>query len=146
MSRHFTIDEARSLIPEVERLIRDAVALKPEYDEAEREFQRFTERVMMVGGMLVDREQAFALRNRRESAATRLRNALETLQGMGCMVKDLDMGLVDFPTLFRGEEVLLCWKLGETDIAFWHGMEEGFRGRKAIDEDFRRHHQGGEKD
>jgi hypothetical protein len=67
---------------------------------------------------------------------------VEEVQEMGCLVKDLDMGLVDFPTTFRGEEVYLCWKLGEEEIAFWHGVDEGFRGRKAIDRDFRAHHQG----
>jgi hypothetical protein len=54
-------------------------------------------------------------------------------------VKDLDTGLVDFPTLFRGQEVYLCWKLGEASIEFWHSVDEGFRGRKAIDRDFRDH-------
>jgi hypothetical protein len=61
---------------------------------------------------------------------------------MGVLVKDLDTGLVDFPTLFRGVEVYLCWKLGENGIEFWHGVEEGFRGRKSIDQDFLDHHEG----
>jgi len=61
------------------------------------------------------------------------------LQDLGCLVKDLDTGLVDFPALFRGQEVYLCWKLGEPSIEFWHGVDEGFRGRKAIDSDFRDH-------
>ena len=64
------------------------------------------------------------------------------MQAIGCVVKDLDIGLIDFPTEFRGEEVYLCWKLGEPRIEFWHGVEEGFRGRKAIDQDFRDHHRG----
>jgi len=71
-----------------------------------------------------------------------LRNAIESVQELGCVVKDLDIGLIDFPTLFRGEEVYLCWKLGEPVIAFWHGVDEGFRGRKAIDRDFRDNHCG----
>jgi hypothetical protein len=49
-------------------------------------------------------------------------------------VRDLDLGLVDFPSLLEGEEVCLCWKLGEERIAFWHGIEEGFAGRKPLDE------------
>ncbi len=56
-------------------------------------------------------------------------------------MKDLDIGLVDFPTLFQGEEVYLCWKLGEAGIRFWHGIDEGFRGRKPIDAEFLEHHQ-----
>jgi hypothetical protein len=97
---------------------------------------------MMMGGMSINREQAAEARNRRESAARQLRGAIEQVQELGCMVKDLDTGLVDFPTLFRGVEVLLCWKLGEPAIGYWHGMDEGFRGRKAIDQDFLEHHEG----
>jgi hypothetical protein len=57
-------------------------------------------------------------------------------------VKDLDIGLVDFPTTFNGVEVYLCWKLGEPGIEFWHGVEEGFRGRKPIDREFLENHRG----
>jgi len=96
----------------------------------------------MMGGMMVDRDRARTTRERRNSLAQRLKSAIEQVQEVGCVVKDLDMGLVDFPTLFRGVEVCLCWKLGETRIEYWHGMEEGFRGRKRIDEDFLRHHRG----
>ena len=60
----------------------------------------------------------------------------------GCLVKDLDKGLVDFPTLFRGEEVYLCWKMDEPAIQFWHSVEEGFSGRKQIDQEFRDNHRG----
>jgi hypothetical protein len=50
--------------------------------------------------------------------------------------------LIDFPALYQGREVLLCWKLGEDRIAFWHGVDEGFRGRKPIDDEFRENHRG----
>jgi hypothetical protein len=142
MPKRFTLAEAQKLIPEVERVVRDGVALKSEYDEAERALQSLTERVMLMGGMHVDREHAIGVRTRRDEVAARLRNSIEQLQGLGCVVKDLDIGLVDFPTLFRGEEVYLCWKLGEHEIEFWHGVDEGFRGRKAIDKDFLEHHRG----
>src|SRR5947199_127615 len=52
------------------------------------------------------------------------------LEELGVLVKDLDRGLVDFPALRDGEEVLLCWEVGEDEIAFWHGVDEGFAGRK----------------
>ena len=58
------------------------------------------------------------------------------MQEIGCLIKDLDIGLIDFPTTYRGEEVYLCWKLGEPGIEYWHGVDEGFRGRKPIDQDF----------
>ena len=74
--------------------------------------------------------------------ATGSRALVERIQEMGCVIKDLDIGLVDFPTLFRGEEVYLCWKMDEPGIGFWHGVHEGFAGRKPIDQDFLEHHQG----
>jgi hypothetical protein len=92
--------------------------------------------------MLVDRDHAVDAKRRRDAVASKLRAVIEEVQDFGCVVKDLDTGLVDFPTLLRGVEVYLCWKLGEAKIAFWHGVDEGFRGRKAIDQDFLDHHRG----
>jgi len=142
MPKRFTLAEAQGMIPRVERLMRDAVALKTDFDEAERVIRAFSEKIMVMGGTLVDRRQSVDSRARREAAAAMLRTAIEQVQEMGCVVKDLDIGLVDFPTMFHGEEVYLCWKLGESAIEFWHGVDEGFRGRKAIDKDFREHHEG----
>lgn len=142
MPKRFTHAEAQSLIPQVGQLLSGAVAAKTEYQEAESVIQQFTERVMMMGGVTVDRDRAVDARSRRDSAATALRAAIEQLQETGCVLKDLDIGLVDFPTLLRGVEVYLCWKLGEPAIEYWHGVEEGFRGRKAIDQDFLDHHTG----
>jgi hypothetical protein len=92
--------------------------------------------------MQVDRAQLTARKQRRESAAHSFQSSIERVQEFGCLVKDLDIGLIDFPTVFKGEEVYLCWKLGEGSIQFWHGVQEGFRGRRAIDEQFLREHQG----
>ena len=142
MPKRFTLAEAQSLIPHLSRLLREAINLKSEYAEAERALQSFRERVMTMGGVVLDRERALSAKNRRDSAAGRLRHAIEQVQELGCVVKDLDTGLVDFPTLFRGQEVYLCWKLGEPQIEFWHGVQEGFAGRKPIDQDFRDGHQG----
>ncbi|HEV2445899.1 MAG TPA: DUF2203 domain-containing protein, partial [Candidatus Sulfopaludibacter sp.] len=138
----FTHAEAQSLLPQVERLLRNALALKSEYEESEREAQAFGQRIMLMGGMVVDREKALEAKRQRESAAGRLRAVLEEIQETGCLIKDLDIGLVDFPTLLRGTEVYLCWKLGEEAIGYWHGVDEGFRGRKPIDQEFLDHHEG----
>jgi len=146
MPRRFSLAEAQRLIPRVERLMRDALARKEDYDQAERAIASFAERVMLMGGMNVDRDRARNARQLRDSAAQNLRDTIERLQELGCVVKDLSIGLVDFPTRFRGADVYLCWRLGESAIEFWHGMDEGFRGRKAIDEDFREHHEGEPED
>jgi hypothetical protein len=142
MSQRFTLAEAERLIPLLERLLREAVTMKAEYDGAGEILQALNQRVAMMGGMTVNRNHAVEARGRREVAGTRLRRALEQVQETGGLVKDLDTGLVDFPTMYRGVEVCLCWKLGEPAIEYWHGADEGFRGRKPIDQDFRDQHRG----
>jgi hypothetical protein len=58
---------------------------------------------------------------------------VNAIHGRGAIVKDIAEGLVDFPALRLGEEILLCWRLGEDEVAHWHGLEEGFAGRKQLD-------------
>jgi len=144
MPRYFTLQQAEQALPEVESAIREAVALKSKYEQAEEEWQKFSRRVTMMGGMQVDHSRFADGRNLRESIAQRLKETIEKIQDEGVLIKDLDVGLIDFPTLFHGEEVYLCWKLGEKGISFWHGVEEGFRGRKPIDREFLDHHRGEE--
>ena len=142
MARRFTLEEAESLLPEIEDSLREAVSLKSEFELAEGELQSINRRVMMLGGMLIDRNEIHRLKQQRDRSAEGLKAAIEKIQEFGCIIKDLDIGLVDFTTLFRGEEVYLCWKLGESGISFWHGTHEGFAGRKPIDEEFRTLHRG----
>ena len=68
----------------------------------------------------------------RQREAAEVAKAVEELQALGVLVKDLDRGLLDFPALRGGEEVLLCWQVGEDEVGFWHGLEEGFAGRKRL--------------
>jgi hypothetical protein len=142
MGKRFTLEEAESLLPEIERSLREAISLKSEFELADGELQSIRRRVMMLGGMLIDREEIQRHKQQRERSAEGLKTAIEKIQEFGCIIKDLDIGLVDFTTLFRGEEVYLCWKLGESGIGFWHGTHEGFAGRKPIDEEFRTLHRG----
>jgi len=58
---------------------------------------------------------------------------VNAIHGHGAIVKDPDTGLVDFPAVREGEEILLCWQLGEEQVAHWHGLEEGFAGRRPLD-------------
>ena len=136
MPRHFTVNEAQKLLPAVERAIRGALVVKAEFDEAEAALEGMTRRILMLGGAQVDREVVLRHRGRRDTSAARLKEAIEKIQSYGCLVKDLDIGLVDFLTLYKGEEVYLCWRLGEESIEFWHGIHEGYQGRKKIDREF----------
>jgi hypothetical protein len=142
MARRFTLQQAESLLPELEAEVRRAIALKSEYAEAASEMEAISRRITLSGGAVVNREQLVRLKSRRDTSAAQLKEAIEAIQQFGCLVKDLDIGLLDFPTLFRGQEVYLCWRLGEPAIQFWHGVEEGFRGRKKIDRDFLDNHEG----
>lgn len=142
MARHFRIEDAQELLPALEEKLRRALHIKSELVNAAAAVQAVSQRVTMVGGALLDRKQFIQLRGRQDALAERLKETIEEIQDYGCQIKDLDVGLLDFPTLFHGAEVLLCWKLGEPTIAFWHGVDEGFRGRKQIDEDFLTNHRG----
>ena len=142
MPRHFRLEEAERLLPEVEHALRDAIFQKTEYQTAEGELNRASQRIRMAGGSRVSPGPFLALRVRKDAASTALAAAVERVNELGAQIKDLDIGLIDFPTLYRGREVLLCWKLGEERIAFWHGTDEGFKGRKPINDEFREHHRG----
>ena len=136
MSRYFTLEEAQRLLPEVEVRLRRALDGRRRLAEAEHELGGLHRKVMMSGGTRLDPVQTIELRRRRDSGALAIKESCDEIQEMGVQVKDLDIGLIDFPAICCGEEVLLCWRLGEPEIAWWHGLEEGFRGRKPIDRQF----------
>ncbi len=146
MARYFRLEEAQRLVPRVAEAITQAVHLKEEHDEADGALRAVGQRVSMSGGMIVDRSELLGIRSRRDASATRLREVIEEIHSLGAQVKDLEMGLVDFPSLYHGNEVLLCWRMGERTIEYWHGTDEGFRGRKRIDDEFRDNHSGGDGD
>ena len=142
MPRYYTQAEAELALPAVDRALRDAIFHKAEYQTAAEELDRNTQRIRMAGGSRVNPGPFLAMRARRDSSAAALKEVFETIEEMGVLIKDLDIGLIDFLTLYHGREVCLCWKLGEDRIRFWHGTEEGFPGRKAIDEEFLQNHRG----
>ena len=138
--QYFTLAEAERLLPEVERHLRDALFHKTEYEQAHRELEQSIERVRMQGGTRLNPGRQLELRARRDTSVAALQEALAEIEKTGVLIKDLDIGLLDFMTRYRNCDVCLCWKLGETGIRFWHGSEEGFRGRKEIDEEFLGNH------
>lgn len=142
MPRYFTLDQARLLLTSADRLLRQAIALREDHERSRQELENIDRKVMMVGGMFIDRQKYAGLRARVDATALRMQEIFREIEDVGFQIKDLDIGLIDFPTLYRGEEVCLCWKLGEADIEFWHGTTEGFRGRKPIDQQFIDEHRG----
>jgi hypothetical protein len=133
-SRTFTLEEAQSLLPVLESLLRNSIADKKLMEEFETEQQALNHRIFLSGGMHLDIVSLARRKAERTKAEQRLRDAFSEIDAIGVQVKDLDIGLLDFPCQVEGQTVLLCWKLGEKSITHWHGTQEGFAGRKPIDD------------
>jgi hypothetical protein len=141
--RYFTLPQAERLLPDVERFLRDALFHKSEAQKAHQELEETSDRIRMSGGMRVNPGQLLGVRARLDTSVAALKDALEHIEEAGALVKDLDIGLIDFLSRFQDRDVCLCWKLGETGIGFWHSVDEGFQGRKPIDQEFRDGHSAG---
>ena len=134
MSRTFTVAEAENLLPVLESLLRSAIQAKKLIEEVDAELQALTNRIFVNGGMLIDVAVVARRKAERDKALQKAKDAVAEIDATGVQVKDLDIGLLDFPCLVGEEVILLCWKLGEKGITHWHSVEEGFAGRKPIDE------------
>ena len=132
--RTFTLEEAHSLLPVLESLLRTAISGKKLMEEVEAEMQALTHRIYLNGGTHVDIVAVARRKAERAKAEQRAKDALAEIDSIGVQVKDIDIGLLDFPCAVEGRVVLLCWKMGETSITHWHSTDEGFAGRKPIDE------------
>jgi hypothetical protein len=130
----FTLDEAQTLLPVLRTLLARAIGGKQTIEESEKEFQDLNHRILLSGGLFVDIPKMARRRAERDKAMQGTKDALAEIEAIGVQVKDLDIGLLDFPCIVDNQLVLLCWKLGEDKIEYWHGLEEGFRGRKRIDQ------------
>jgi hypothetical protein len=122
--KHFSLEEARAALAEVRPLVEELVALKTRLDERGYDIRRHG----YFGGTGPNGERYFP------AELERLADVLKRLGAVGVVVKGID-GLVDFPHIrSSGEEVYLCFRAGETDVAFWHAIEDGFAGRRRIRE------------
>jgi|SRR5579864_712320 len=130
----FTPDEAQTLLPVLRALLTRAIEGKQIMEAWEKESQDLNHRILLSGGLFVDIGKAARKRAERDKAIQGTKDALAEIEAIGVQVKDLDTGLLDFPCIVDDQVILLCWKLGEEKIEYWHGLEEGFRGRKRIDE------------
>lgn len=132
--RYFTAREVDALIPRLEVLMErimgahaEAVRLRAALEAAQRE-------VVVAGGMRLRTEWWRRHRQGSEAASRAMRAGLGEVLALGGMPKDLELGLVDFLGRLDGREVNLCWRFGEPQVRFWHGLEEGYAGRKPIPE------------
>jgi hypothetical protein len=132
--KYFNRHEAEELLPAIEHYLEEARKQKQALDDITAEISNAALRIMMLGGSLPPFAELNHKKAQRDKVAEQLAQTVDEIQQTGCVVKDLDTGLVDFPSLRGGEKVYLCWKLGEARIGFWHGLEEGFAGRKPLDD------------
>ncbi len=131
MKRYFTAEEANAALAEVRPLAEELVAHRQALAEARLRHGEALTRIAGNGGGIQPSELA-RLAEAVEREAVEIARCIERIQARGAQVKDLDRGLVDFPALRHGQEVCLCWQVGEDEIAYWHGVEEGFAGRKPL--------------
>lgn len=136
MSRYFTLKEAESLIPAISECLQAAIEAKSQVGAIDNEMQELAARICMVGGSEINPTMVARRKLERVSLVQSIEDAVKQIQSNGCVVKDLDIGLLDFPALLNGVEVFLCWKLGEAKIEWWHSTQEGYAGRRKIIDEF----------
>jgi hypothetical protein len=129
--RNFTPEEANKALAQVRPLVERMVEARRAFLDAQRRQAELLARIASNGGGLTPPDVS-AVAAEVQQASTELVAAVDELQGLGVLVKDLDRGLVDFPCVHRGRDILLCWELGEDEVAYWHGADEGYAGRRPL--------------
>jgi hypothetical protein len=129
--RHFTPDEANAELVHVRPLVEQLVATRREHAAALERQEELEGKIRGNGGGIPPAELASATAEV-DAVARRLARLVDEITSHGAQVKDLDSGLIDFPALHKGETVLLCWQLGEDEIGWWHGVEDGLAGRRPL--------------
>jgi hypothetical protein len=136
VSKTFTLNEAQTLLPVVEALLRKGQAAGERAGELEAEMQALSQRIFLFGGTHVNVTVAARRKAECDKAVQEAKDTLAEIEAIGVQIKDFEQGLLDFPCIIEGKTVLLCWKLGEKEIGFWHSPEDGFAGRKPLDSRF----------
>ena len=122
-SRHYTLQEARALLPQIRRWLARLELLREQLRSAERTIAAITGAGADAGGSTV---------NQRLRLIAGIRSVVREFEEREIQLKDLDRGLVDFPSLREGREVFLCWEKSEDDIEHWHDLDAGYSGRQGL--------------
>ena len=131
VEREFTLEEANAAVAELRPVVARMVEHGRKLAEAQREQRQLVTRIAGNGGDMQPsdlRELAETIQREADAIAA----CAEEINGAGAQIKSLEEGLLDFPSRRDGEEVLLCWRLGEDEIGYWHGLDEGFAGRRPL--------------
>jgi len=130
--RYFSVADVEAMIPELTRVMKQVMSANVEASEARERLQAEQRRIDLSGGGVLDRRAWRADKDRIERLTAELQRGLGAITELGGVPKDLSLGLVDFLHLRNGREVNLCWKYGEREIRHWHGLDEGYAGRKPL--------------
>ncbi len=131
--RLFTLTEAERTRQELEPFLIEAIGARKKLSVLEQDLTAVSTRIMMMGGVLVPYSKLAEKRMEQQNLAEVMKSNLEKILSTGCLIKDLDVGLLDFPAIVDNQEVYLCWKLGEDRIRYYHRQDEGYSGRKPLD-------------
>lgn len=124
MTKHFTAEEANRALPQVRSLVAQIRQAREAIIAAQPELWPVLEKAIGNGGSKKAGDLLSEFR--------RVEQGVQALQEIGCVLKDMSIGLVDFPALRDGREVLLCWKYDEPEVMFWHDLQSGYQGRKRL--------------
>ena len=141
----FTLDEAQSLLPVLESLLKRAMEGRRSAQDLESGLSGIAQRIYFSGGMRVNTANVARQRAEIEDHLKRVRESVAEIDAIGVQVKDLESGLLDFPCRVDDQVVLLCWRMGEPSIEHWHTVESGFQDRQPVDERFRRRADSGDR-
>ena len=130
--RYFTVADVEALIPDLSRIMKPVMSAHAEVSAMQERMQAEQQRIAMAGGGVLDRRAWRADKDKIERLTGEIRRGLAEIVELGGAPKDLGLGLVDFPHLRDGREVNLCWRYGEREIRHWHGLDEGYAGRKPL--------------
>ncbi len=125
MFSHFTIKDANEVLPIVIKKFKNIVNLKDQAVSIQSEMETNPKYMSNFKDYVIKKQEL-------NTVMSNFYKAIEDLENMGVMIKSIEEGLLDFPSIRFNEEVFLCWKEGETEIKFWHGKDEGFMGRKPL--------------
>jgi hypothetical protein len=131
--RLFTLTEAERARRELEPFLVEAIDCRKKLGGLEEQLTTVGTRITLMGGIIVPYAKLAAVRLEHDQLAASLKSALNRILESGCIIKDLEVGLLDFPSVIDNQDVYLCWKLGEDRIRFYHRQDEGFAGRKPLD-------------
>ena len=120
---HYTLDQARALLPRVREWLKRLVELRNEIEQSDRKLTELVEQGRDVGGPKV---------NAWVRALVEVKSILLEFHQRDIQIKDLDRGLIDFPAILDDKEVFLCWEQEEEDISFWHDLDSGYAGREPL--------------